>query len=125
MKSLRVLMIFLLAISGFALGSTLTLLLLNPNGSTQVQTVKELEVRFPENYYRREYPSPITVEQGLDFIADARYTHQYFLDHPELMTRFRDSFTTNGFDLTVERETEWVRRYDQLRELIIRLNAGN
>ena len=60
-----------------------------------------------------EYPPPpITVEQALEIIDRGRDSHQYYINHPELCSAQIGSV---GF------HRRWVKRYNQLEELILYL----
>ena len=60
----------------------------------------------------RVFSFPITVEEGLKILHNGRYSHQYFLDHPE---------NCNGKTGELTYHKRWVERYDQLEHLIIEL----
>ena len=74
---------------------------------------KAIETRITiGNYFHRTYGKTITVEEALEIISDARYSHQVQIDRGE------------PYINSLNWELKWVERYDQLRELIIRLGKG-
>jgi len=61
---------------------------------------------------QKEYAGPLSVTDAIEIIHIARDSHQHFLMHPE---------HTNNAVGSYELHKHWVRRYDQLEDLIIRL----
>jgi len=57
----------------------------------------------------------ITIKEGLAIIAEARYNHQYWIDHPE---KLAPDIKAKG---DLEFQKLWVDNYDKLRDLIERL----
>lgn len=72
-------------------------------------------VAFPASYWKETYPDPVTTKQGLEYISEARFTHQLLIDKGN-----PPSETGN-----VTHHEKWVRRYDQLKDLIIRLDSND
>ena len=62
----------------------------------------------------------ITVEQALSYIRECRYTHQYIVDKTDEGSMFWSSEEDKAYNL--EHHKKWVKRYDQLRDLIISLD---
>jgi len=96
-----ILVIAILLGCGFGIGYTYC------EGNVAPKIVKEVIVKLPDSYYERNHPSPIDINKALEYLAEARYTHLYWRDaeHP--------AFTTNR-----EREEEWIKRYDQIMDLL-------
>ena len=62
----------------------------------------------------------ITVEQGLEYITEARFTHQYIVNKINEGRMFKASEEYKA----LEHEEKWVNRYDQLWNLILELNRS-
>ena len=84
-----------------------------------IRQLKASQVHYvaPASYGIEHYASPITFEQGLAFIAEARWSHQELLN--KSASGQRVEYTTEAW------ERKWVERYDQLRELLLAARKGD
>ena len=71
-------------------------------------------VEAPDGYYREVYESPITVEDAREILAKSSYSHQYYVDRPELIMEYTPRSS-------MEHHMGCVQRYSQVWQLIIRL----
>lgn len=55
---------------------------------------------------------PITIERSLQILEEGRYSHQYYVDYPELI---------NDSVGTLSHHKYWIEMYDQIERLIIEL----
>ena len=60
------------------------------------------------------YTSPITTDEGLMIIEQARHSHQWYIDNPNQMAGTYPP-------MTLEFQKGCVKRYDQLRQLLLTL----
>ena len=70
----------------------------------------------PESYYKEKCASPIDVIDALEILREARFIHQDIVDRPQYANKIRGD---------IQFHQKWVTRYDQLRELVIRLSGLN
>ena len=114
MKALIIILILLILFVGaHAIGHTL-----GRDSVEPVETIRIIE-QFPAGFWQEEYPDPITVEDAMEILRQARFVHQYYLGE---ITADPNN-TISGFG-DISWQMKWIKHYDQLRELIIKLNGG-
>lgn len=82
----------------------------------EIVEVKTLEVRMPPYYYVRMYPSPMTIEQGIEYPKEARYSHQRLIDRDEPLP---------GELGGLAEQRKWVERYNQIIGLLEEVTGGD
>ncbi len=82
----------------------------------KAEVVREVYIPVPvylTSTSKLDFDSPITVEQARHIIEMARSTHYYYTQHPEKIQHGHG----------IEYELMWVKRYQQLDQLILRLES--
>jgi len=82
-------------------------------------------VRLPDSYYIRTYPDPITVDEAIAYLNEARYSHQVIADNGPVPS---SAIKVNGLSVQIggiNYHLRWVERYQQIINLLEKKNGQN
>ena len=120
MKAMEIMLGILLVGFGFVVGMSYG------QETVEPKIIKEVTIKVPDAYYEDTYPEPMTVNEALKFIRNARYSHQLLIDLGEPLQLAKADGTQPTFvevgDLELQKKV--VKQYDQLENLVIRLSEG-
>jgi len=109
----RAVSLLLIILAAGYVGFALAQMVIEP----EVIVQERLTVKLPDSYYNENYPAPITVAQALEYLRECRLSHQRRVD----MSKYKP---LPAFEGDAEFHAKWVERYDQIRELILKLEEG-
>ncbi len=79
-----------------------------------------------QEYHFPPLPEQLTSEQAIVILKEARASHEYFATSPEAVAEVNRVQTqmNSSYSLSIEKEQEWVKRYDLIIALL-RREHGN